>query len=145
VRSERLERGARPGDAGVAVGRIGPLGDEQEVVPRLPVRERGRGRLGARRLPLEGLDDQRAQEAKPIPASRPARLKEAKRRLEEELFTECQANAAYEAYRARGAEAPGQDPVSGEPGNLPSISQGLDGNPGCGRRGFAYQTALRYL
>jgi hypothetical protein len=38
----------------------------------------------------------------PIPASRPARLKEAKRRLEEELWTECQANAAYEAYRARG-------------------------------------------
>ena len=33
---------------------------------------------------------------------RPARLKEAKRRLEEELWTECEANAAYEAYRARG-------------------------------------------
>ena len=30
------------------------------------------------------------------------RLKEAKRRLDEELWTECQANAAYEAYRARG-------------------------------------------
>jgi hypothetical protein len=29
-------------------------------------------------------------------------LKEAKRRLEEELWTECQANRAYEAYRARG-------------------------------------------
>jgi hypothetical protein len=33
---------------------------------------------------------------------RPARVKEAKRRLEEELWTECQANRAYEAYRARG-------------------------------------------
>jgi hypothetical protein len=50
------------------------------------------------------LEDQRAQEAKPIPAARPARLKEAKRRLDEELWTECQANAAYEAYRAPGPD-----------------------------------------
>jgi len=48
------------------------------------------------------LDDQRAQEAKPIPTSRPARLKEAKRRLDEQLEVECAANTAYEAYRARG-------------------------------------------
>jgi hypothetical protein len=48
------------------------------------------------------LDAQRAREARPIPASRPARVREAKRRLEEELRTECAANAAYEAYRARG-------------------------------------------
>src|SRR4051812_26178543 len=38
----------------------------------------------------------------PIPAARPARVREAKRRLEEELRIECAANAAYEAYRARG-------------------------------------------
>ena len=48
------------------------------------------------------LDDQRAADARPIPRSRPKRLKEAKRRLEEELWTECRANAAYEDYRARG-------------------------------------------
>ena len=48
------------------------------------------------------LDAQRECEARPIPASRPARVREAKRRLEEELRTECSANAAYEAYRARG-------------------------------------------
>src|SRR4051794_21699343 len=48
------------------------------------------------------LDAQREREARPIPASRPARVKEAKRRLEEDLRTECAANAAYEAYRARG-------------------------------------------
>jgi transposase len=48
------------------------------------------------------LDAQREREARPIPASRPARVKEAKRRLEEELRTECRANEAYEAYRARG-------------------------------------------
>jgi hypothetical protein len=48
------------------------------------------------------LDAQRELEARPIPAARPARVKEAKRRLEEELWTEQRANAAYEAYRARG-------------------------------------------
>src|SRR4051812_43665882 len=48
------------------------------------------------------LDAQREREARPIPASRPARVREAKRRLEEDLRTECAANAAYEAYRARG-------------------------------------------
>jgi hypothetical protein len=37
-----------------------------------------------------------------VPRSRPKRLKEAKRRLEEELWTEVRANEAYEAYRARG-------------------------------------------
>jgi len=48
------------------------------------------------------LDAQREQEARPIPQSRAARVREAKRRLEEELATEVRANAAYEAYRARG-------------------------------------------
>jgi len=48
------------------------------------------------------LDDQRAQEAKPIPKSRQARLKQARRRLDEQLEVECAANTAYGAYRARG-------------------------------------------
>ena len=37
-----------------------------------------------------------------MPRSRPKRLREAKRRLDEELWTEVRANRAYEAYRARG-------------------------------------------
>jgi hypothetical protein len=60
------------------------------------------GRRGWLRDAKRRLDERRAEQARPIPASRPARLKEAKRRLEEELWTECEANAAYEAYRARG-------------------------------------------
>jgi transposase len=48
------------------------------------------------------LDAEREQEARPIPQPRPARVCEAKRRLEEELATEVRANAAYEAYRAQG-------------------------------------------
>jgi hypothetical protein len=48
------------------------------------------------------LERRRAEEARPIPASRRARLRESKRRLEAELESECRANEAYEAYRARG-------------------------------------------
>ena len=48
------------------------------------------------------LDAERELEARPIPQPRPARVREAKRRLEEELATEVRANAGYEAYRAQG-------------------------------------------
>jgi hypothetical protein len=48
------------------------------------------------------LDERRAAEARPIPRSRPDRLKEAERRLQEERRTEQRANEAYESYRARG-------------------------------------------
>jgi hypothetical protein len=46
--------------------------------------------------------------ARPIPASRRARLREAKRRLEEEHRVEVQANAEYEDYRARGVDKNGK-------------------------------------
>jgi transposase len=48
------------------------------------------------------LDERRADEAKPIPRSRPERLKDAKQRLQEELWAEQRANEAYEAYRTKG-------------------------------------------
>jgi transposase len=54
------------------------------------------------------LEQRRAEEARPIPGSRPARLREAKRRLEEEHRVEVQANADYEAYRARGVDKNGK-------------------------------------
>jgi transposase len=54
------------------------------------------------------LDEKRAEEARPILRSRPKRLKESKRRLEEELFTEQRANQAYEAYRARDRDKLGR-------------------------------------
>jgi len=60
------------------------------------------GRRGWLREAKRRLDERRAEEARPIPRSRPARLKEAKRRLEEEHEVECRANADYEPYRARG-------------------------------------------
>jgi hypothetical protein len=46
--------------------------------------------------------------SRPIPRSRSERLKEGKRRLEEEHRVECRANAAYEAYRARGVMKDGR-------------------------------------
>jgi transposase len=66
------------------------------------------GRRGWLREAKQRLDAEREQRARPIAASRPARLKESKRRLEEELWTECRANAAYEAYRARGVMKDGR-------------------------------------
>jgi transposase len=62
----------------------------------------GQGRQKWLRDAKRRLDERRAQEAKPIPKSRPDRLKEAKRRLDEEHQVECRANEAYEDYRRHG-------------------------------------------
>src|SRR3954454_12368022 len=48
------------------------------------------------------LDERRAREARPIAGSRPKRLQEAKRRLEEDHQVQLDANAAYEDYRRHG-------------------------------------------
>ena len=76
-----------------------------ELPPELASREgRDRWLRGAKR----DLDERRAVEARPIPHSRQARLKEGKRRLEEELAVECAANTAYEDYRANGRQKNGR-------------------------------------
>jgi transposase len=62
----------------------------------------GQGRQRWLRDAKRRLDERRAREAKPIPRSRPDRLNEAKRRLEEEHRVECRANEAYEDYRRNG-------------------------------------------
>lgn len=60
----------------------------------------GEGRRAWLREARKRLEQQRAEEARPVPRDRPKRVREAKRRLDEELWTECQANAAYERYRS---------------------------------------------
>jgi transposase len=93
-------------------GRVDAEEDEQfgerrgdELPPELATAQGRRGWLReAKRL----LDAQRAEEARPIPRSRPERLNESKRRLEEEHDVECRANADYEAYRARGVMKDGR-------------------------------------
>jgi transposase len=61
----------------------------------------GQGRRAWLREAKRRLERQRDEQPRPVPRSRPKRVKEAKRRLEEELFTETRTNAAYEQYRAR--------------------------------------------
>jgi len=60
------------------------------------------GRRGWLREAERRLGERRAEEARPMPASRPARLKESERRRAEELWTGCRANAADDADRAGG-------------------------------------------
>ena len=60
----------------------------------------GEGRRAWLREAKRQLEEQRAEEARPVPRSRAKRLNEAKRRLDEELWTELRANAAYERYRS---------------------------------------------
>ena len=76
-----------------------------ELPPQLATAQ---GRRGWLREAKRRLDDKRAEEARPIARSRPERLKESKRRLEQEHQVECQANADYEAYRARGVMKDGR-------------------------------------
>ena len=97
IAREILERGRRASTPTRTSSSASARGDE--LPPELATAQ---GRRGWLREAKRRLDDQRAEEARPIPASRPARLKESKRRLEQELDVECRANAAYEAYRARG-------------------------------------------
>jgi transposase len=83
------------------------FGEERgdELPPELATAQ---GRRGWLREAKRRLDERRAEEARPVPRSRPERLKESKRRLEEEHSAECQANADYEADRARGVMSDGR-------------------------------------
>jgi transposase len=60
------------------------------------------GRRGWLREAKQRLQAERAATPEAVPRSRPRRLKQAKRRLEQELLSEVRANRGYEAYRARG-------------------------------------------
>jgi transposase len=88
-----------------------PARAASELAEEPPLMPRGRaldqGRRGWLRDARQRLDERREREARPIPRSRGARLSESKRRLEEELQAEREANEAYEAYRARGSRATG--------------------------------------
>jgi hypothetical protein len=89
------------------------------------------------------LEAERAASPKPVPRARPPRLKEAKRRLQEELWAEQRANAGYEAWRAtakdtlgRGLGAP---PTPYTPPELPAGTVNLadpDSRRVQSRRGF---------
>ncbi len=74
----------------------------------LPERLRtGDGRRAWLAQAREELEQQRVQDAAPIKRDRVPRLREAKRRLDEESWVQQRANTAYEAWRARGISADG--------------------------------------
>jgi transposase len=75
-----------------------------ELPPELA---RSGGRQQWFKIARRWLDDERAEEAAPIPRDRPKRVREAKRRLDEQLFTELRAEQAYQRYRARGKDRRG--------------------------------------
>src|SRR4051812_43062969 len=83
------------------------------------------GREGWLRAARQRLDRERAERAKPVPRSRPERLREAHRRLEEEHAVERDAHEQYEAYRARGMMRDGRR--FGRPPNARRASATPDG------------------
>jgi transposase len=96
-----------------------PLPSASELADEPPSKPRGRaldqGRRGWLRDARQRLDERREREARPIPRSREARLLESRRRLEEELEVEREANEAYEAYRSRGISRDGRRFGGGPP------------------------------
>jgi transposase len=66
------------------------------------------GRRGWIREGRRQLDELRREQARPIACSRPERLFESLRRLDEQYWVELEANAAYEAYKARGVMRDGR-------------------------------------
>jgi transposase len=92
-----------------------------ELPPELSTAQ---GRRGWLRDAKRRLNERRAAEARPVPKSRPARLREGQRRLEEEHDVHCRANEAYEAYRARGVMNDGRrfgkPPTAYEPPATPA-------------------------
>jgi hypothetical protein len=66
------------------------------------------GRRGWLREAQRQLNEQRSKEARPIPGPRPERLKDAKRRMAEQLSVEQHANAACEHQRKVGRDSVGR-------------------------------------
>jgi hypothetical protein len=87
-------------------------GAEEPVVALDLNRERKvnseQGRRGWQREARRQLDEQRRKEARSIASSRPERLRESKRRLEEGHRVEVEANTAYETYRETGRDRLGR-------------------------------------
>ena len=82
------------------------------------------GRRAWLREARKRLEQQRAEEARPVPRDRPKRVREAKRRLDEELWTECQANAAYERYRSGRMKEGRRFSRPPDPYTPPAVPQG---------------------
>ena len=93
-------------------GRIDAAEDERYVEARRDELPEGLRTANGRRAWLreakKRLEQERAAEPVPVPNDRAKRLEVCERRLREEWQTESDANAAYEAYRARGVMKDGR-------------------------------------
>jgi transposase len=83
-------------DAGEDDAPAGQGFDAERIVARV------QGREGWLREAKRQLDEDRWREAGPVPRSRSERLREAGRRLEDDLAAQRRGNEAYQAYRAQG-------------------------------------------
>ena len=95
-----------------------------ELPPELAT---GEGRRAWLREAKKRLEAARAANPQPVPRDRSKRVKQAKRHLDEELWTEVRANAAYEAWRERGIAADGSRrmaPGTIKPFTPPEIPEG---------------------
>ena len=113
------------------------------------------GRRGWLREAKKRLEAERSANPQPVPRDRPKRVKQAKRRLDEELWTEVRANQAYEAWRARGVAADGSRrmaPGTIKPYTPPPIPEGrinrhrprLEGRQGAARMDPGLQRPSRH-
>ena len=85
------------------------------------------GRRAWLKAARQQLERERAANPKPVARSRPKRLREAKRRLEEELAAEVKGNADYEAWRERGVSADGKHNMASgttKPWTPPELPEG---------------------
>jgi hypothetical protein len=98
---EREQRGDSEGETPDAQ-RVALAFDQEQIVAR----DQGRG--GWLRDARRQLDDHRQEISRPVPRSRMGRLLAGEQRLVEDLAVECEANAAYEAYRQRGVMKDGR-------------------------------------
>src|ERR1019366_8599201 len=103
----------------------------------------GKGRQEWLREAKRQLEAERAANPRPVPRARPPRLKEAKRRLQEELWAEQRANAACAAWRATAKDTLGRGlgkpPTPYTPPELPAGTVNLtdpDSRIVQSRRGF---------
>ncbi|TMK38571.1 MAG: IS1182 family transposase [Actinobacteria bacterium] len=84
----------------------------------------GQGRRGWLREGRHQLDERREREARPIARSRSERLRESKRRLEEELAVEVAANDAYEAHHTQAVRSDGRRFAPPRPYQPPTTPEG---------------------
>ena len=100
-----LEAEREPSDADEQLTRDPGSGDQLQAER---IVANGQGRRGWLRGARDQLEAKRAAAIRPVPRGRRERLLEGKRRLEQEHRVVIEANAAYEAYRARGVMKDGR-------------------------------------